>query len=279
MPRPQLLALDLDGTLYRSDGTISPWDVEAVAQCRDAGITVTLATGRIAHGALPAARALGLTGLFVCAEGAALVDAVSGEVVLRHVMHDYHVEAFTETAGEHGLASFWFLHDAVHGEAHGADHMAYIGTWSPSITLHTKLTHPDAWTHRRDVTMMVAIGGHDEVKAAHAHIGDRHGSAVLAARFPVSATREAWALLVRDLRYDKATGLAELAARMNITAADVAVVGDWINDVPMFRWAGRSFAMGQSPEHVAAHATHRLKATSSTGGGVAEAVLRLLRDA
>ena len=46
----------------------------------------------------------------------------------------------------------------------------------------------------------------------------------------------------------------------------------------MFRWARRSFAMGQSPEHVAEHATDRLTASSATGGGVAEAVNKILRD-
>ena len=53
-------------------------------------------------------------------------------------------------------------------------------------------------------------------------------------------------------------------------------MGDWLNDVPMFRWAGRSFVMGQSPDEVARHATDRLRATSRTGGGVAEAILAML---
>ncbi len=51
-------------------------------------------------------------------------------------------------------------------------------------------------------------------------------------------------------------------------------MGDWINDVPMFRVAGRSFAMRQAPDTVKAHATDQLEADVSEGGGIAEAIRR-----
>ena len=46
----------------------------------------------------------------------------------------------------------------------------------------------------------------------------------------------------------------------------------------MLRWAGRSFAMGQAPDAVRASAKEILAATSSTGGGVAEALARWLGE-
>ena len=52
------------------------------------------------------------------------------------------------------------------------------------------------------------------------------------------------------------------------------MVGDWLNDVPMFAVAGRSFVMGQAPRAVKATATDELLADCWTGGGVAEAVRR-----
>ena len=70
--------------------------------------------------------------------------------------------------------------------------------------------------------------------------------------------------------------LARLAARLNIHRDQVAAVGDWFNDVGMFRYAGRSFAMGQAPEVIHREATDRLLATSATGGGIAEAISALL---
>ncbi len=51
-------------------------------------------------------------------------------------------------------------------------------------------------------------------------------------------------------------------------------MGDWINDVPMFKVAGRSFVMGQAPAPVKATATDHLVADCFGGGGVAEAIHR-----
>lgn len=49
----RMLALDMDGTLLRSDLTISPRNQAAVAACLDRGITVVLATGRFYPAATP----------------------------------------------------------------------------------------------------------------------------------------------------------------------------------------------------------------------------------
>jgi len=59
-----------------------------------------------------------------------------------------------------------------------------------------------------------------------------------------------------------------------VTAAQVVAVGDWLNDIPMLRRAGRSFAMAQAPNSVKAAATDILKSSAQTGGGLAEAAMR-----
>ncbi len=44
--RYDLLVIDLDGTLLRSDGTVSLRNRKALEQARDAGMEVIIATGR-----------------------------------------------------------------------------------------------------------------------------------------------------------------------------------------------------------------------------------------
>src|SRR6185436_386927 len=57
----RLLAIDVDGTLLRSDGTVADADRAAIAAALEQGVTVTLATGRLSSSAMPFARALALT--------------------------------------------------------------------------------------------------------------------------------------------------------------------------------------------------------------------------
>jgi hydroxymethylpyrimidine pyrophosphatase-like HAD family hydrolase len=54
----------------------------------------------------------------------------------------------------------------------------------------------------------------------------------------------------------------------------VVVVGDWLNDVPMFKTAGRSFVMAQAPSAVKEAASDKLTAHAGQGGGIAEAIER-----
>jgi hydroxymethylpyrimidine pyrophosphatase-like HAD family hydrolase len=75
-------------------------------------------------------------------------------------------------------------------------------------------------------------------------------------------------------RADEGTAIAWLAAHHGCAPSEVVVVGDWINDVPMFQAAGRSFVMAQAPERVKAAATDRLLSSGLRGGGVAEAIAR-----
>jgi hydroxymethylpyrimidine pyrophosphatase-like HAD family hydrolase len=72
----------------------------------------------------------------------------------------------------------------------------------------------------------------------------------------------------------KGTALEWIARHEGIDASQVVAVGDWLNDIPMLRTAGRSFVMNQAPDEVKAVATDLLDADVSTGGGIAEAAER-----
>jgi hydroxymethylpyrimidine pyrophosphatase-like HAD family hydrolase len=85
-----------------------------------------------------------------------------------------------------------------------------------------------------------------------------------------------WAVRLTPAGSSKAVALERIALGLGLGPGQVAVIGDWYNDIAMLRWARRSYAMGQAPEPVAEAARHRLRATARTGGGVAEAVEHIL---
>ena len=81
-----------------------------------------------------------------------------------------------------------------------------------------------------------------------------------------------WAIMVRASGGTKGTAVRWIAEHVGVTLEDTVCVGDWVNDVPMFEVAGRSFAMGQAPDEVKAKATDVLVETVQEGGGVATAI-------
>src|SRR5688572_2878708 len=118
----RLLALDLDGTLLRNDGTIDPRDAAAIRRARAAGWEVTLATGRLASGTLPAARALGLDAPLVCADGGVLACAHTGVALSRTALGGDQLGRVLRTMAQRRVAPFVLTHEAVHCDATGEEH-------------------------------------------------------------------------------------------------------------------------------------------------------------
>src|SRR5664280_24499 len=70
----RLVAIDLDGTTVRHDGSLSPAVRDAVRALADAGARIVIATGRAIIGTRPVLHALGIErGYAVCSNGAVTV--------------------------------------------------------------------------------------------------------------------------------------------------------------------------------------------------------------
>src|SRR5919109_5297981 len=76
----QLLALDLDGTVFGPDLVIMPEVVRAIDAAHRCGIHVTLATGRMFGATLPIARRLHIQDALICYQGALIRHPLTGEV-------------------------------------------------------------------------------------------------------------------------------------------------------------------------------------------------------
>lgn len=270
-----LLAVDMDGTLLRDDKSIAPEDAAAIRSAPAHGIAVTIATGRLTTGALPVARALGLSTPLVCADGAALVDPHLGTLLhQRSILAERAAHAVSALVS-HGLIPYVFLADSIHCEASGEQHRRVLETWTPNLFVHGSLASAAAWQGAECVAMTLGIGSEECVLRASDHLRGAHVGELDTVHFNLFGT-PVWAVRSLPGGCDKAQMLERLGERLGLPRARIAAIGDWLNDVGMFRFAGRSFAMGHAPRIVREAATDVLRSTSATGGGVAEAIAALI---
>jgi len=268
----RLLALDLDGTLLRSDGRVDDRDIAAIRELRASGTaTITIVTGRLHTGALEAAHATGIEGVIACMEGSHLVEVATSRTHAHHAMSAATTRILREAFTPHELAVFIFERDGIHHDERGERYAPYVRTWSPQMRLVEHALDERVWAN--DPLAAVALGPADAVQQAHAAIR-AHDATIFAVSFPVSHVPGAWAILVRAAGRNKGIALGEICAAAGCTLAEAVAVGDWVNDVPMFEVAGRSFAMGGTPDHVRSKATDTLDAQTGAGGGIAEAIRR-----
>jgi Cof subfamily protein (haloacid dehalogenase superfamily) len=256
-PAPQLVATDLDGTIVRSDGTVSARTVAALGRVERAGATLVLVTGRPPRWVRDIAEAVAHQGLAICANGALVYDLHTESVVEEHLIP---VAALRETVGrlraelpELGFAVEYrdgILYESCYDRI-GWDHIATIG----------QLAVGDAWLERPCAKLLArhpTANADELLKLAMSSVGD------IVTPTHSNGTR---LLEISAVGVSKATTLARVCERRGIAAAAVVAFGDMPNDLPMLAWAGRSYAVANAhPDVLAAVALH---APSNDDDGVA----------
>lgn len=271
-PRPRLLAVDLDGTLLDQSGLPHPKDLLALKALLAQGTPVTIITGRLYSGARPTAMTLGLQGPVACVDGSHMVSASTHTTLMHHGIVGIHALKLRDALAKNGPATFVFARDTIVHDRAGEPYLSYVVTWSNQVQCTDEVCLHPAWESPEGITAVVALGSVQQIAAAVEDIQESVGEAAQVAMFPVRRQSGSWGMVVRGAGGTKGSALGWIAEHYGITIEETVAVGDWLNDVPMLRVAGRSFAMGQAPDEVKKAATDVLSENSETGGGIARIV-------
>ena len=271
MSAPRLLAVDLDGTLLARNGVPHEADVKALRAAREAGVIVTILTGRLIAGSRASASALGLVGPIGCADGAHIVDVATEASLLHRTIAGPAAVQLQQHFARAQASTFLFVKDTVVHDASGAGHLPYVRGWSEQLQHVGSVYEHAAWAgSATGVTAVVSVGHEHQIRGTSEAI--RAELAEHAQVLSFQMHDGTWGLIARSVGVSKGTALRFIAEHSNVAMADTVAVGDWLNDLPMFAAAGRSFAMGQAPDEVRRAATSVLPETSTSGGGIARVV-------
>lgn len=243
-PRPRLVATDLDGTLVRSDGTVSAYTRDVLAAVEAAGAVVVFVTGRPLRWAEEVFEYVGEHGLAVVANGALVWD------VRRH---DIHLLRPIDPAL--GLEASELLRAALPGTTFGVETVDGIAL-EPAF----RERHPLPDGVRR--APVAELFGSPVVKllARHEELGPQEfwdlAEEAIGGRLVITWSSESALLEMSAPGVTKASALALLCADLGVEAAEVIAFGDMPNDLPMLAWAGTSYAMADAYPTVVEAADH-----------------------
>ena len=270
----KLLAIDLDGTLLNHDGVAADEDLRAIKRLKARGVRVTILTGRLFSGTRPTAELLGIEGPVGCADGSHIVDVKADKTLLHKGIRGRAASRLRASLDRNDLVAFLFAENAIVHDERGADYIPFVRTWSTDLRYAHRITEHALWDSDSGMTAVVALGREANVGRTVADIQRENGSSMQVAMFPFRREPEHWGMVARAAGGTKATALAWIADHYGVAISETVCVGDWLNDLPMLKTAGRSFAMGQAPDEVKSAATDVLERTIETGGGIAEAIER-----
>lgn len=260
----KLVATDLDGTLLRSDESVSARTREALAAVTATGAAHIVVTGRAVPWTRHILDDLGYEGLAVCGQGAQVYDAGEHRL-LTSVTLDRQLAALAlaKIEAEIGPLLLAASRDGLDGEVMvGPGYRVHEGPlpvvpikdaadlWSAPLN-KVYVQHPTLSDDELAAVALEVAGGLVGVTMAGAGIVE-----------------------LLPLGLSKATGLSLAARRLGVKAADTIAFGDMPNDVPMFAWAAHGVAMANAHDELKAVADE--VTLSNEEDGIAVVLERLL---
>jgi Cof subfamily protein (haloacid dehalogenase superfamily) len=236
---PRVVATDCDGTLLRSDGSVSDLTREVLGRVEEAGTTIVLVTARPPRWMDELADVVGGHGIALCGNGAFTYDVGARRVVSHRLMD---VEVVRELAEDlrRELPQVSFALESVEGfareEAFRRDSGRTDGEWFVG-ELASALQHAPGKMLVRHPTMAV-----DDLRERVARI--------VGARAEVSHSGAVGLAEIGAAGVTKGLALADWCAEQRIEADQVWAFGDAPNDLPMLTWAGRSYAVANAHPEV-----------------------------
>lgn len=230
----KLVAIDLDGTLLRSDKKLTKRSVEAVAEATRRGVHVVLASARPPRSVREIYQRLGLTTFQVNYNGALVHDMPRK----KHVFH----QPLTPKLATRIVKFARKLDPDVVVSAEILDKWYTDRVDETLITETSRFHHPDfmgpleSFLHV-PVTKLMLLAPPERLKPVREAIARKFGREV--------------AILISDkhliqivhVEVDKAAALQRVAQNYGIERENVMAIGDAPNDLGMLRWAGLGVAM------------------------------------
>ena len=254
----RLIAMDLDGTVLRTDQTIHPSLPVAFQRAHDAGITLVIATGRAFQSTKRIVAPFAFPGPLICSNGSQVLnqdhetigvehlDNETQEFILKYAIeHNIHVSAYSVDGVSTLQDSEWLTKykQLVRGldiPIMGYDALVKM----PLFKIVLICPEPEVQIHRQRLTFLEA-----QKMAQLTESGPEY-------------------LEILPNQANKGNGLAKLAQYLNLDQSEIAAIGDYRNDLEMLNWVGTAGAVKNALPEVISLAQIVVK--SNEEGGVAE---------
>lgn len=275
MSKYKIIALDLDGTLTRSDKKISPRTREVLIEAQEKGTKVVLASGRPTNGLSFLADELKMDrfgGTVLAFNGGEIIDWQSKEVINQVVLPDEAIPELYSFAKEKGFAIMTYCGKEILTEAEGNRYIEQ-SAFRNRMQIRVVDKFVDATREWGRLPKCLIVGNPDllAVFEKEMHEWAKGKECMDSIDFFRS---EPYYLEVVPKGIDKGLCLQMVLDHYGLQREELIACGDAYNDLSMIRFAGLGVAMGNGQECVKEAADYITD--SNEADGVARVVEKLL---
>ena len=253
MDKELLYISDLDGTLLRPDSTFPDDYKKRLNRLIDMGLRFTIATARNSDSAHPILKGLNLNLPVILFNGVYLADFNTGNIlehsdfIKQEVVHE-----MLELALPQDIDPFIY----TFGEKH---QLYYLNATNPGSQAYIKSLEGDGrlcqvprfdFQGEEKISGFLLIDTHERLEPIYKSLDEKHFDHLnLYFAEDVSMKGYFW-LQSFHQEASKGNMVEILAKKMQVSLENVVVFGDYLNDLDMFRIAGRAVAMENALQEV-----------------------------
>ena len=241
----KLIAVDLDGTLVRSDQSISLRTIDTLIRAQQAGVKVVVASGRPTFGTTYAADILRLEelgGYVMSYNGGEIYDWQTKERLYAQTLNCEIIPYLSKCAKEHGMAIMTYAGKEVLSEDPNNQYVQF-SSMRNRMPIRPTNNFVDA-AQKANVVKCVIVG--DPTPLQNLEFIMRKDLEGKAGVF----RSEPFFLEIVPSGIDKAKGLEFLLKHIGARREELLSFGDGYNDIPMLHFAGTGVAMGNAHEEI-----------------------------
>ncbi|MDD9985357.1 MAG: HAD family hydrolase [Spirochaetaceae bacterium] len=264
-PPQALYVSDLDGTLLRSDGSLSAYSRRTLTRLIREGMLFTVASARGCNLIRAAIGDLPLRLPVINQNGACVSELVSRRHLAIHAIEPSVARDLWSLVEEHGCNPFLMTVDGASDRVYYDENVLHNEGMRRFLENRQRIRDPRLRRlgNMRDgladqVVCLTVIGARSRVRNVECAVRARHDDSVQTHCYePFNEGLDSrWHMLtIHDSRATKDQGVASLTRLLSIANCRVVVFGDQVNDIGMFRVADEAYAVAGAAPELAEHAT------------------------
>ena len=245
----RLIAFDLDGTLLRSDKSISPRTMQALLAARERGVLLVPSTGRLLRSLPEPLLDKSLTRYHILVNGAQVYDSFEDKTLLREELTPQQAMCMLHFLKSRNVLRGVYIDGLGHMSRKDFSEIEAVAATPATAALMRR-------SYQTDEDLDAVTAQHDSVQKIIAFFRNPDDKQAtireITSRFPGYAVSSSLGnnIEINAQNATKGSALCFLCEKIGVPIGQCMAFGDGTNDYSMLRAAGFGVAMGNASEEV-----------------------------
>ena len=268
----KIVVFDLDGTLLADNGTIGENTRSLIKKLKEYDVRFTLATGRLHSAITYMAEDLGLKVPLVSLDGSLIKSYPDGKTLFESFVKKRHVKKTLDYVKQYTLNVALCHADAIYYTEEN-----YIIT-ELMEKFGARYEQVDSYDDYFDKTLEISIAGDNKnfMKYIWERMSFPYSFGLKSSYFKSHRHDNIYYVEIRKKNASKGSGMLRLLKYLKLNPNEAAVVGDWYNDISLFKTKAFKVALANAVPEIKRMAD-LITERSNNEDGTAEFLERLLK--